>query len=145
MLTSPSRRSITGKARGFALLAALMTLAACGDSPTAPQSMDPDAVAEVMPAVVDARIRVATRLDDPSMRERFRVEILTLETSLAGNNVPQARISVNNIGDALNSYRASIGSASPDAADLSAIELMLSAVAPVVRNTRYEHRFKASP
>jgi hypothetical protein len=145
MLTSPSRRSITGKARGSALLAALMTLAACGDSPTAPQSMDPDAVAEVMPAVVDARIRVATRLDDPSMRERFRVEILTLETSLAGNNVPQARISVNNIGDALNSYRASIGSASPDAADLSAIELMLSAVAPVVRNTRYEHRFKASP
>jgi hypothetical protein len=145
MLTSLTRRSITGKARGVALLAALMTLAACADSPTGLQSMDPDVVAEVMPAVVDARIRVASRLDDPSMRERFRVEILTLETSLAGNNVPQARISVNNIGDALNSYRASIGSASPDAADLSAIELMLSAVAPVVRNSRYEHRFKASP
>jgi hypothetical protein len=144
MHPSPSRRSITGKARGVALLTALVTLAACGDSPTAPQSMDPDAVAEVMPAVVDARIRVAMRLDDPSMRERFRVEILTLETSLAGNNVPQARISVNNIGDALNAYRAS-GVASPDAADLGAIELMLSAVAPVVRNTRYEHRFKASP
>jgi hypothetical protein len=145
MPSSRFRKSINPTTRGVALLAALVTLAACGDSPTAPQSMDPEAVAEVMPAVVDARTRLAMRLDDPSMRERFRLEILTLETSLAGNNVPQARISVNNIGDALNFYRASVGSTSPDVADLSAIELMLSAVAPVVRNTRYEHRFKASP
>jgi hypothetical protein len=145
MPTSFSRRSINGKARGVALLAALVMLAACGDSPTAPQSMDPAAVAEVMPAVVDARTRIAMRLADPSMRERLRLEILALETSLAGNNVPLARISVNNIGDALNSYRAATGSASPDGSDLSAIELMLFAVAPVVRDTRYDHRFTASP
>lgn len=132
-------------ARGVALLAALVLLAACGDSPTAPQSMDPDAVADVMPAVVDARVRVAMRLADASLRERLRLEILTLETALAGNNVPQARISVNAIGDLLTSHRASIASASSDAADVSAIDLMLSAVAPVVRNTRYEHRFTASP
>jgi hypothetical protein len=145
MHRSLSHKSIGGTSRAVALLAALIMAAACGDAPTAPQSLDPDAVALVIPSVIDARTRLAMRLADPSMRQSMRLDIQTLESALTENNVYQARLSVDKIGDALNGYRASTGSVSADASDLTAIELMLYAVAPVVRNARYDIRFKASP
>jgi|SRR5688500_11983293 hypothetical protein len=143
MNRSHSLQSISGKTRGVAILA-LLTLAACSDGVTAPRTLDPDAVALVMPSVIDARQRVAMGLDDPSMRQQMRFEIQTLETALRENNVRQASASIDQIGEALNSHRASVGAVSQDASDLTAIELMLYAVSPVVRNARYDIRFKAS-
>lgn len=119
-----------------------MTLAACGDSLTAPELMDPNEVARAMPSVVDARLRLAARLIDPSTSQRMLFEIQTLESALGVNNSHQARVCVANIGDVVNSQRASGG---VDAADLTAIELMLRIVTPVVRNTHTEIRFQASP
>lgn len=144
MYNSHTLKSISGKTRGVALLA-LLTLAACGDAITAPRTLDPAAVALVMPSVIDARQRVAMGLDDPSIRQQMRLEIQTLETALRENNVRQASASVDHIGDALNTHRTLVGAVSQDASDLTAIELMLYAVAPVVRNAKYDIRFKASP
>jgi hypothetical protein len=144
MHTPNLSRPINGTLRG-ALVAALFTLAACGDGPTVPQSMDPDEVARVMPSVRDARLRLTTGLLDASTRQLMRSEILMLETALSANDVPNARQCVENLGDALTNYRAATGVSAQDASDLTAIELMLYAVGPVVRNTRYDHRFKATP
>jgi hypothetical protein len=143
MTRSHSLKSISGKTRGVAIMA-LLTLAACSDGVTAPRTLDPAAVALVMPSVIDARQRIATGLDDPSMRQQMRLAIQTLETALRENNVRQAGASIDHIGEALNSHRASVGAVSQDASDLTAIELMLYAVSPVVRNAHYDIRFKAS-
>jgi hypothetical protein len=139
---SPSRTSIGSRIRGVALFASLLALAACGDAPTAPELMDPNAIALVMPSVIDARLRLAARLADPSTSQRMLFEIQTLESALGANNSHQARVCVANIGDVLNSRRTTGGA---DAADLSAVELMLRVVTPVVRNTHTEIRFQAFP
>jgi hypothetical protein len=144
MTRQTSFHVINDTLRGAALLAALIALAACGDSPTAPRYMDPDEVARVMPAVVDARLRLTGGLLDGSMRQRLRTNILRLESAMSQNNVPEARICVDNIGDALTDYRGRIGPLGQDASDVTAIELMLYAVAPVVSNTSWDIRFRAS-
>jgi hypothetical protein len=144
MTRSTTFRALNDGLRGAALLAALAALVACGDSPTAPRYMDPNEVARVMPAVVDARVRLTVGVLDGSMRQRFRTDLLKLESAMAQNNVPQARISVDNIGDALTDYRGRLGALAQDAADLTAMELMLYAVAPVVSNTSWDIRFRAS-
>lgn len=138
-----SLRFQSGKRLSIALLAALVTLAACGDAISPTESMDPDAVARIMPSVTDARLRLTVGLLDGSMRQRMRTDILRLESALTANNVPEARVCVDDIGDALTNYRSSTGMQAQDASDVSAIELMLFAVAPVVRNARWDIRFRA--
>ena len=144
MLRLTHLQAINDRLRGAAVLAALVALAACGDSPTVPQYMDPNEVARVMPSVLDARLRITTGFVDGSMRQRLRTSILELESAMSQNNVPVARMSVDNIGDALTDYRGRSGALAQDASEATAVELMLYAVAPVVRNTSWDIRFRAS-
>ena len=140
---STLRKSLDRTTRSALLLVALTVVVACGDSPTAPKAMDPDAVATVMPSLVDAEQRITPRLAIGSVRQLLTVELRQLQSALVDNNVHQARLSVGTIGHAVtsNSARASV----EDAADLTAIELMLHAVAAVVDGARAEILFKASP
>jgi hypothetical protein len=136
-------KSLDRTTRSALYLAALLAVVACGDSPMAPKSMDPDAVARVMPSLIDAEQRLAPRLVTAAVRQVVALEIRLLRVAMVENNVHQARLSIGTIGDALTGVAAH--AAVEDAADLTAIELMLYAVAPVVDGARTDIRFKASP
>ena len=140
MSRSTFHNSIYGASRSLVLLAAALGLVACGDSPTAPKSMDPVAVARVMPSVVDVEQRISRRLTNAVLRQHVMVEVQVLRSSLEGNNVHQARLSFDKVAAAI-----TVPGISDDAADVSAIELMLYVVAPVIDGARYDIRFKASP
>jgi hypothetical protein len=126
-----------------AMCAAFLAVAACGDSPTAPKSMDAAAVERVIPSLIDARQRLVPRLVNASLRPVFAQELARLQAALDQNNVHQANLSIDVVADALTGAVAR--ASTEDAADLTAIELMLYAVALVVDAARAEIRFKASP
>jgi hypothetical protein len=140
MTRSTLLKSIHSLPRMLGVLAALLAVVACGDSPTGPRSMDPDAVARVMPSVVDAQLRISPRLANAGLRQHVMVELQQLRSSMEGNNVPQARLSFDRIAAAIG-----IPGITDDAADVSALELMMYVVAPVIDGARYDIRFRAFP
>jgi hypothetical protein len=107
-------------------------LAACGDSPMAPtQSIDRVAAARVVPSVIDARVRVATGIQNEAIRMRATHDLSELEIALANGDGQKARFHVRVLSDVLSDYRAQ-QTANPDGADVTAIMLMLHAVSQVV-------------
>jgi hypothetical protein len=114
-------------------MGALIVLAACSDSPTAPvPSIDRVAAARVMPSVVDARIRIAGGIMNTIVRDRVVHDLHELEVALANGDGQKARFHVRTIGDVLSEYRKQQGSTTTDGAEVSAITLMLNQVSSVV-------------
>ncbi len=110
----------------------LFTLAACSDAPTAPRrTLDATAVGRVMPAVVDARLRIAPAIENMSVRDRVAHDLGELESAMTNGDGTDARFRARLIGSVLKDYR-SQQSATTDGADVTAIMLMLNAVAPVL-------------
>lgn len=141
--SSSCSHTIGRTARTLALALGLCVLAACGDAPSAPRLMDSNAIGRVMPSVIDARMRLARGLENAALRQALSQDIHELERALAANNAITARHSVASIADRVVHARSSASNAN-DAHDLSAIELMLQLVAPVVHTTVAEITFRAS-
>jgi hypothetical protein len=120
-------------ARAFALLFGLVALAACGESATAPQqSIDRIAAARVMPAVTDARVRLAVGIDNAAVRERMTHDLMELESALLNGDGQKARFHVRVLGTVIADYRAQQRNLTTDGADVTAIVLMLHAVSQAV-------------
>lgn len=111
----------------------LLALAACSDAPTAPlqRTIDAAVVARVMPAVVDARVRITPAIKNVSVRDRVAHDLLELENAMTGGDGSNARFHARLIGSLLKDYRAQ-QSTTTDGADVTAIMLTLNAVAPVL-------------
>lgn len=121
--------------RAIIVIIAMMALAACGDSPTAPrQSIDRVAAARVLPAVTDARVRITLGVDNSVVRDRLRHDLSELESALTNGDGDKARFHLRVIETVTSDYRAQQSATSTDGAEISAIELMMIAVRKEIRS-----------
>ena len=121
-------------ARVLALLLGMSVMAACGDSPMAPQqpAIDRVAAARVVPAVTDARVRLTVGVMNVSVRDRMVHDLTELENALLNGDGQKARFHVRVLGTVISDYRAQQGNSTSDGADISGIVLMLHAVSGIV-------------
>lgn len=106
-----------------------LSMTACADM-TGPRSVDQQAVDNVMPAVTDARFRLATGVTNITSRQQVIVALSNLELALRSGDSEKSRTRLTEVTKLLEAYR---GRALPaDAADISAIYLTLHAVSDVV-------------
>jgi hypothetical protein len=126
--------SLLSASRAFILVTAMMALAACGESATAPRtsSIDRAAAARVVPAVTDARIRITLGIDNTVVRDRVRHDLTELEAALTNGDGDKARFHLRVIGTVTADYRVQQGSTTTDGAEISAIELMMLAVTKAI-------------
>jgi hypothetical protein len=122
----PARLRIV--AFGFALLA----LGACNDLPTSPGGVDRAQAAAVIPAVVDARLRL-TNSFNISTRQTLIIGLSDIETSLRQGDGIAVRNYVESVSSVLEGYKKQPFSSV--SADVSAILLALNAVSVVVNTS----------
>jgi hypothetical protein len=113
---------------GFALLA----LGACKDLPTSPGGVDRQQAALVIPAVVDARLRL-TNSFNITTRQRLIIGLSDIETSLRQGDGVSVRNYVDSVSSVLQDYKKQPFSSV--SADVSAILLALNAVSVVVNTS----------
>lgn len=119
--------------RLLALLVSLGALAACGESPMAPQqSIDRVAAARVIPAVTDSRVRLSVGIENVVVRARIVHDLTELENALINGDGQKARFHVRVLATVIADYRIQQGSTTSDGADVTGIVLMLHAVSPIV-------------
>lgn len=128
-MTTTAPQFLLRHSRAFIVVLAMMALAACGDSPTAPrQTIDRVAASRVVPAVTDARTRVTLGIDNSVVRDRLRHDLAELETALDAGDGDKARFHLRVIETVTADYRVQQGPTTTDGAHLSAIELVTIAV-----------------
>ena len=125
---TPSRRTRLATRLGFVGLSVL-SMTACADM-TGPRSVDQQAVDNVMPAVVDARFRLASGVVNVPARQQVTIALSNLELALRSGDSEKSRTRLSEATKLLETYRAKASTA--DAADISAIYLALHAVSDVV-------------
>ena len=119
--------------RAVLLSMSLAAMAACGDSPTAPQaSIDRVAAARVVPAVTDARVRLALGVENIAVRGRITHDLQELEDALQNGDGQKARFHVRVLGTVIADYRQEQRAVTTDGADVTGIVLMLHAVSQIV-------------
>jgi hypothetical protein len=121
----------------FILVTAMMALAACGESSTAPRqsSIDRVGAARVVPAVTDARIRITLGIDNTVVRDRLRHDLTELEAAMTNGDGDKARFHLRVIGTVTADYRAQQGATTTDDAEISAVELMMIAVTRAINGS----------
>lgn len=134
MTTTATQYSLLSACRAFILVTAMMALAACGESVTAPpqSSIDRVAAARVVPAVTDARIRIVLGIENTVVRERVHHDLMALESALSNGDGDKARFHLRVLGTVTSDYRAQQGSTTTDGAEISAIDLMMIAVTKAI-------------
>lgn len=105
------------------------SMTACADL-TGPRSVDQQAIDNVLPAVSDARFRLASGVVNISSRQQVIVALSNLELALRSGDSEKSRTRLSEVTKLLDTYRAK--SSSADAADISAIYLALHVVSDVV-------------
>lgn len=132
--TATQFQLLLSASRAFILVTAMLALAACGESATAPRqsSIDRVAAARVVPAVTDARIRLALGIENAAVRDRLRHDLTELESALTNGDGDKARFHLRVIGTVTSDYRTQLGSITTDDAEISAIELMMVAVSSAI-------------
>ena len=131
---SKCRRPITRTRIGLAGVC-LMVLTACGESPAAPRtSFDHAAAARLLPAVIDARLRLAPALNNVGVRQRVIVDLTDLENAIKGDDGARARLQTVDLASILTDYRALTFTS--DGADAMAILLVVDAVSQIVDGGR---------
>lgn len=111
----------------------LLFAGACSDSPLAPQqqSLDRVAAARIVPAVTDARVRLAMGIENLAIRERLVHDLSGLESALQYGDGAKSRFHVGVLATIVREYRVQQGAVT-DGADLSGVVLMLHAVSQVL-------------
>jgi hypothetical protein len=135
--TATQFQSLLSARRAFILVTAMMALAACGESATAPSqsSIDRVAAARVVPAVTDARIRITLGIENTVVRDRVRHDLTELESALSNGDGDKARFHLRILGTVTADYRAQQASITTDGAEISAIELMMIAVTRAINGS----------
>lgn len=109
----------------------LFALTACSDRLTAPSGgIDRNAVARVMPAVTDARVRLTSGLGNVAIRQQVILELSDLEIALRSGDAVRAQSLVRQVTTVVTDPLTQ--SSFTEGADVSAIFLMLQTVSQVV-------------
>ena len=118
------------KAFGIALAIALLFSAACSDGPTGPTNRE-IAIdgAELMPAVMDARLRLVPAIENQGVRDRIAYDMQEIETALTKGDGQRVRYHVKIAGGILIDYRNGLANVVKDGPDVGGIALALYAVA----------------
>lgn len=120
-------------ARLAIVAAATLVLGACGDAPTAPKRLDPAAVARVLPAVTDARLRLVHGITTSAVRSRAEDDLGQIEMALVRGDARSATFRTRLLIRLLSDYASQSEAAGrPDAADVVAIGLALVEAADVL-------------
>jgi len=109
---------------GMACLMAI-SAAACSDATAPGRRMDRDAVENIIPAVTDARRRVASGIGDVAVRQEMTIELSNIEIALRADDVEGVDKSLTSVSSLMGSYG---NRASADRADVSAVLLVLGAI-----------------
>lgn len=109
---------------GIVALFALQAVA-CADVTAPGRKMDRDAVENVMPAVNDARRRVAAGIADVSVRQQLTISLSAIEIALRGDDVEAAQTNVAAVKTLLSQYSPR---AYADRQEISAVFLVLAGV-----------------
>jgi len=122
---------LSGVAKRFALVGlSFLSMTACTDM-TGPKSADQQAIDNLMPAVTDARFRLAGGVGDIAARQQVILAMSNLELALRAGDISKTRSRLGEVTTLLNAYRAKTSAS--DAADISAMFLTLHAVSEVVQ------------
>jgi hypothetical protein len=109
---------------GLAIIMA-MSAVACSDVTGPGRQLDRDAVENILPAVTDARRRVASGISDVSVRQQMTMTLSDVEVALRADDVATVVSGVTSVSTLMNSY----GTRAPaDRAEVSAVYLVLMAV-----------------
>lgn len=127
----PRRRGISHQALHLSLVAALLFAGACSDAVTAPETLDPEAVASVLPSVRDARTRLAPQIENAGVRERVLFDLEQLEQALSGNSAQNARFHARVSANLVAEYKGG-RTAATDGPDVSALAITLYVIAQAI-------------
>ena len=109
-------------------LAALLSLqlVACSDSMTSPnRRMDRDGVENILPAVNDARRRLASGFADVAVRQQLTITLSEMEIALRADDVEGVEKHIKVVSDLLTQYNAHARSDRPE---VSAVFLVMAGV-----------------
>lgn len=109
---------------GMAILMA-MSAAACSDVTAPGRRMDRDAVENILPAVTDARRRVAGGIADVSVRQQMTVTLSDVEIALRADDVDEVEKGLTTVATLMTTYG---NRASGDRPEVSAVMLVLAGV-----------------
>ena len=88
---------------GFAALLALQTVA-CADVTAPGRRMDHESVENVIPAITDARRRVASGISDVAVRQELTLTLSGIEIALRGDDVPGVAKGIADVTALLSQY-----------------------------------------
>ena len=108
----------------FVVVMALQAVA-CSDATAPGRRMDHVGVENVLPAVTDARRRVASGISDVAVRQQLTLSLSAIEISLRGDDVPSVEKSVTEIKTLLAEYGPR---AYADRPEITAVMLALAGV-----------------
>ena len=104
-------------------------LVACADSVTGVRrAMDRDAVDNVMPAVTDARRRVASGLVDVGVRQQMTLLLSNVELALTSDDVDAVQKNLTALDQLLSAYRAK---SQADRPEVSIVYTVMNAVSKI--------------
>lgn len=109
---------------GMALLMAI-SAAACSDVTAPGHRMDRDAVENIIPAITDARRRVASGIADVAVRQEMTLTLSNVEIALRSDDVGNVEKGLTSVSSLLGAYG---NRASADRPEVTAVFLVLSAV-----------------
>jgi hypothetical protein len=106
-----------------ALLA--ISAAACSDVTAPGRRMDRAAVENIMPAITDARRRVASGIGDVAVRQQLTISLSGIELALRADDIDGVEKGLTNVATLMSTYG---NRASADRAEVSAVFLVLTGV-----------------
>jgi hypothetical protein len=122
------RALVSRKSRiGLAVFMAI-SAAACSDVTAPGRRMDREAVENVIPAVTDARRRVASGIADVAVRQEMTITLSNIEIALRADDVETVEKGLTSVSNLVTAYG---NRASADRPEVSAVLLALSAVQKV--------------
>lgn len=124
--------AVTDNVRRSLMVVSAVLATACADSPIAPETpIDRVAAARLAPSVTDARVRLISGIENPSVRDRVLHDLHELEIALANGDGRKARFHVRVIGSVVDEYRV-LDAGKKNAPDLTAVALVLYQVSQLV-------------
>jgi hypothetical protein len=109
-------------------IAALLSLqlVACSDSMTAPnRRMDRDAVENILPAINDARRRIASGFADVAVRQQLTITLAEIEIALRADDVDGVEKNMKAVANLMTQYSAHARSDRPE---VTAVFLVMAGV-----------------
>jgi hypothetical protein len=120
-----TRRQYSRLSSRIALVALAFAATACSDVTAPGRKMDRDAVENIIPAITDARRRVASGIADVSVRQQMTISLSNIELGMRADDVDGVEVELGKVATLMTNYG---NRASGDRQEVSAVFLVLNGV-----------------